>query len=446
MAMAQKRPNIVVYLSDDHGWEYLGCYGNADIQTPHLDSLAGAGVRLTCAFTPTPTCAPSRATLYTGLYPARHGAMGNHTECKPSLRTLPETLRHLGYRVAIAGKTHVKPESLFDFEYIGGFLPKRPEHRRRYRAEGLDTAPVESFLSRHRQEPPNQPICLILGDSNPHVTWEPNKVYDPETLQLPPYIADTPVARRALANYYQDITTLDARVGEVTDMLETHGYTDDTVFIYTTDHGSEWPHCKWTLYDTGIRLPFLAKWPGEIPANTVSAAMVSHVDVFPTLIDLAGGDPLEALDGRSFRKVLLGEEPAFRDKIYGTHTRDGNMNVFPQRCVRDARYKYILNLMPENTWTTHFTEVEGIPDSHAEVWKSWVKKAETDPQTAAQVYLTQYHPVEELYDVTTDPYEFNNLSFNAALRPTLEKMRADLRAWMRAQEDEGERETCDPNG
>ena len=443
--MALKKPNIVVYLSDDHGSEYLGCYGNAHIQTPHLDSIAEDGIRFTHAFTPTPTCAPSRSTLYTGLYPAQHGAMGNHTACHAHLKALPDTLRELGYRVAIAGKTHVKPETLFDFEHIGGFLPKRPEHRRKYRAEGLDTAPVERFLSSHRQENPDQPICLILGDSNPHVTWEPNKIYDPDVLPLPPYIADTPIARNALANYYQDITTMDTRIGEVDNMLETHGYADNTLFIYTTDHGSEWPHCKWTLYDTGTRLPFIARWRDEITANTVSDAMISHVDFFPTLIDIAGGEPLGNLDGRSFKEVLLGKQTIFRDKIFGTHTRDGNMNVFPQRCVRDTRYKYILNLMPENRWTTHFTEVEGIPESHAEVWKSWVKKAETDPQTAQLVYLTQHHPVEELYDVTADPYEFNNLAFRAEMRPILESMRADVRHWMQLQNDEGKYETCNPN-
>ncbi len=439
--MSREKPNIVVYLSDDHGWEHLGCYGNKHIQTPHLDSLAEEGIRFTYAFTVTPTCAPSRSTLYTGLYPARHGAMGNHTECRASLKTLPSMLRDLGYRVAIAGKTHVKPEALFNFEYIGGFRPKRVEHNRKYRQEGLDTEPVERFLSSHRREKRHQPICLILGDSSPHVTWEPNKIYNPDALPLPPYIADTPVARRALANYYQDITTMDTRLGEVDKMLKAYGYFDNTLFIYTTDHGSEWPHCKWTLYDTGIRLPFLAKWYSEIPANTVSDALVSHVDVLPTLVDIAGGAPPEGLDGRSFKNVLLGKELTFRDKIYGTHTRDGNMNVFPQRCVRDRRYKYILNLMPENRWSTHFTEVIGIPDSHAEVWKSWIRKAESDPQVAQLVYLMQHHPVEELYDVTRDPYEFNNLAFNLDMRPTLEKMRSDVRKWMHSQNDEGKRET-----
>ncbi len=435
-----QKPNIVIYLSDDHGWEYLGCYGNTDIQTPNLDRIADEGIRFTQAFTPTPTCAPSRSTLYTGLYPARHGAMGNHTECHATIETLPKLLRELNYRVAIAGKTHVKPKTRFDFEYIGGFLPKREEHRRKYRAEGLDTTPVEDFLSTHRLENPNQPLCLILGDSNPHVTWEPNKIYDPDALSLPSYIADTPITRKALANYYQDITTMDSRIGDIDKMLEQHGYSDNTLFIYTTDHGSEWPHCKWTLYDTGIRLPFIARWHGEIPTTTVTEAMISHIDFLPTLIDIAGGEPSKQMDGKSFRNVLYGQQQAFRDKIYGTHTRDGNMNVFPQRCVRDNQYKYILNLMPENRWTTHFTEVEGIPESHAEVWHSWIEKAKRDPKTAELVYRMQYHPVEELYDVHADPNEFNNIAFEETSRPILEKMRTDVQKWMQSQGDEGKPE------
>lgn len=432
------KPNIVAYLSDDHGKEYLGCYGNTYIKTPHLDRIAEHGMRFTQAFTPTPTCAPSRSTLYTGLYPARHGAMGNHTECHSTLDTLPKLLREQGYRVAIAGKIHVKPASLFDFEYIGGFLPKREEHRRKYRAEGLDTVPVEKFLSTHQHENPNQPICLILGDSNPHVTWEPNKIYDPNTLPLPPYIADTPIARKALANYYQDITTMDTRIGEIDRILETHGYLDNTLFIYTTDHGSEWPHCKWTLYDTGIHLPFIARWKGVVPTGSVSDAMISHIDFLPTLIDIAEGQPSEELDGKSYKEVLYGQQATFRDKIHGTHTRDGNMNVFPQRCVRNNRYKYILNLMPENTWTTHFTQVEGIPESHAEVWNSWMEKAKHDPNTAELVHLTQHHPVEELYDIIADPYEFDNIAYDPTSQPILEQMRADVQKWMQTQGDEGE--------
>jgi N-sulfoglucosamine sulfohydrolase len=431
------KPHIIMYLSDDHGWEYLGCYGNPVIQTPNLDALAEQGMRFTHAFTTTPTCAPSRSTIYTGLYPARHGAMGNHTACKPDLKTLPAYLRELGYRVAIAGKKHVKPEDTFDFEYAGGFLPKREDQPRKYRAEGLDLKPVDRFLASHAKEKPNQPLFLVLGDSSPHVTWEKNRIYDPEKLLLPPYIADTPISRRALANYYQDITTMDQRIGDFVDLLKKHGYEENTLFIYTTDHGSEWPHCKWTVYDTGIRLPFIARWPGKMKEGSACDAMISFVDLLPTFIDIAGGNPPGDLDGRSFKDVLLSKASTFRDKIYATHSRDGNMNVFPQRCVRDRKYKYVLTLRPESVFTTHFTEVPGIPDSHAEVWNSWVERAKSDPRTAKLVYLIQHHPVEELYDIVADPYELNNLAFSVVMEPILEEMRADLEHWMTSQNDPG---------
>ena len=157
----------------------------------------------------------------------------------------------------------------------------------------------------------------------------------------------------------------------------------------------------------------------------------------PTLIDIAGGKPSENLDGRSFRNVFNRQQTTFRDRIYGTHTRDGDMNVFPQRCIRDHQYKYILNLLPENTWTTHFTEVEGIHESHAAVWNSWVEKAKDDPKTAKLVFLTQHRPVEELYDISTDPYELNNLAFLETSRSILERMREDLHHWMQTQGDKG---------
>ena len=134
---------------------------------------------------------------------------------------------------------------------------------------------------------------------------------------------------------------------------------------------------------------------------------------------------------------MNGQQTVFRDKIYGTHTRDGDMNVFPQRCVRNSQYKYILNLLPENIWTTHFTKVEGIRESHAEVWNSWVEKAKDDAKTAELVYMTQHHPVEELYDVIADPYELNNLAFLDTSRPILEKMRDDVQQWMQLQGDRG---------
>jgi len=429
------RPNVILFLSDDHGIDFLGCYGNKTIHTPNIDRVAEQGARFNAVFAASPTCSPSRAALYTGLYPARNGTMGNHTDCRPGLRSLPQYLRPLGYRVVIANKADVRPQGVFNFEYLDASKPRDPSINRRYRKEGLDTAAIDRFLAAHARDHPNQPLCLVIGESGPHVVWEHNKTYDPASLPIPPFIVDTPKTRTALANYYQDITSVDQRVGEVTASIEKHGFADNTLFIYSTDQGPEWPHCKWCVYDTGLRVPFIARWPGRIKPGSTRDALVSLVDVLPTFIDAAGGNPPPELDGRSFKDVLLGQADTFRDRIYATHTGDGDMNVFPQRAVRDDRYKYVLNLHPERLWTTHFTKVPGIPDSHKEVWDTWVEKAKTDAAAAKLVDTIEHHPAEELYDTRSDPYELHNLAGDPSQKARLDSLRADLKNWMVAIKD-----------
>lgn len=424
-ARAASRPNIVFYLSDDHGVEFVGCYGNPAVRTPNIDALAREGMKFNRMFAPSPTCSPARASLFTGLWPQRNGTMGNHTDCFPGLRTLPAYLQALGYRVVAANKMDVRPNSDFGWERLSATLPTNQKFRR-YRDEGLDTAKVDAFLSAHLREHPDQPLCLLLGDNGPHVVWETNKIYDPATLPMTPFMVDTPKTRLALANYYQDITTMDKRVGEVMASLQRHGLADNTIFIYSTDQGAEWPRCKWTLYDSGLRVPFIVRWPGVVPPGSECDALISSVDLTPTFISFAGGQPPKDIDGVSFMDVLLGKTNACREDIFATHSGDGVMNRFPERGVRDLRYKYILNLHPERDWTTHFTKVEGIPNSHKEVWDTWLDKAKTDPAAAHLIDMIVHHPAEELYDTQTDPYELTNLAGQANLQPVLERMRHRL--------------------
>ncbi len=441
MACAAEKPNIILYLSDDHGVDFAGCYGNKAIRTPHMDRLAREGMRFTRMFAGSPTCSPSRSILYTGLHSARNGCMGNHTQCKPGTKSLPAYLKALGYRVVLANKGHVGPKEVFEFEPLAAALAPNPGQPRRYRAEGLDTAAVDRFLAAHAAQRAGQPLCLILAESGPHVIWEKNNTYDPAALPLSPILVDTPKTRAALANYYQDITTVDRRVGEVIESVKRHGSEGDTLLIYTTDQGPEWPHCKWTLYDTGLRVPFIARWPGKVRPGAVCDAMISLTDVTPTFVDVAGGRTPAGLDGRSFKDVLLGKARTFRERVFGTHTGDGDMNVFPQRCVRDRRFKYILNLKPQNRWTTHFTKVDGIPDSHRDVYATWEAKAAGDPQTARLLETIEQHPAEELYDTETDPYELTNL---AGHRGRLAAMRRQLLDWMKQQGDAAARPESPP--
>jgi len=420
------RPNIILYLSDDHGWDLAGCYGNKTIRTPSLDELAKQGMRFQKAFAGSPTCSPSRAILYTGLHSARNGLMGNHTGTRRGIKSIAHYLKDLGYRVVLANKVHVQPVEVFDFEYVKAALPAVEGRLRKYRLEGLDTKVIDGLLAEHAKNRAAQPLCLICADNGPHVVWETNRSYKPETLPLPPITVDTPITRTAMANYFQDITSTDARLGEVMASAKKHGFEENTLFVYTSDQGPEWPHSKWTVYDSGLRVPFVARWPGKIKANTVTDAMISFTDVTPTLVDVAGGKPVEGLDGSSFQDVLLGKTKNFRTEIFASHTGDGEMNVFPQRGLRDLRYKYVLNLHPDRRWTTHFTLVGGIPESHRDVYDSWVEKAKTDAAAAKLIETLERHAGEELFDTEKDPWELNNLAGRPEMAGVLEKMRARM--------------------
>jgi N-sulfoglucosamine sulfohydrolase len=433
---AVTRPHIVLYLADDLGVDFLGCYGNKTIRTPQIDALAASGVKFTRMFAASPTCSPSRASMYSGLYPLRNGLMGNHTDSRPDVKSLPHYLRDLGYRVVLANKSDVRPQAAYPFEILKATLPPNPNFLRRYRGEGLDVKAVDAFLARHAQEKPEQPLCLVLADNNPHVIWEKNHTYDPATLPIPPIMVDTPKTRTALANYYQEITTLDERVGQVLGSLKKYGFEQDTLFLFTSDQGPEWPHCKWTAYDTGLRVPFLARWPGRLKAGASSHALLSLVDLLPTFNELAGGKPIEGLDGRSFANVLLGKERHGREFIFASHTGDGEMNKSPQRCIRDERFKLIFNLNPERKWTTHFTLVEGIPDSHAEVYQTWLAKAKEDALSAHLVNLIERHAQWELYDTRNDPYELTNLIDHLRQDKRVTRLKAELIKWMKEQGDE----------
>ncbi|MBM3724682.1 MAG: sulfatase [Acidobacteria bacterium] len=429
------RPNIVLFLADDHGWDLAGCYGHPVIRTPNLDALARQGMRFTRAFAASPTCAPSRAVLYTGLHSARNGLMGNHTGCRPGIRSITHYLKELGYRVVLANKTHINPPEVFGFEYVKATLPPVAGRARRYRTEGLDTAMVDRVLA---EADKTVPLCLIVAESGPHVLWEQNRGYDPAAIPLPPITVDTPVTRRAMANYFEDITTTDARLGEVLASVRRHGFEENTLFIYTSDQGPEWPHSKWTTYDAGLRVPFLARWPGRIRAGAVTEAMISFTDITPTFVDAAGGKTPPGLDGSSFLNVLLGRQKEFRREIYASHSGDREMNVFPQRALRDTRFKYILNLHPDRKWTTHFTIVEGVPESHRSVYGTWIERAKEDAGAARLVGAIERHPAEELYDTKTDPWELNNLAARPEHAARLKRFRERMTAMRAALNDPAE--------
>jgi arylsulfatase A-like enzyme len=208
----------------------------------------------------------------------------------------------------------------------------------------------------------------------------------------------------------------------------------NTLFLTTADHGAQWPFGKWNCYDSGIRVPMIAAWPGKIDAGRRTSAMVSWVDLLPTLVEIAGGKPPADLDGRSFAGVLTGAKQEHRERIFTVHSGDGDKNVYPIRSVRSAEWKYIRNLRPEFYYTTHidFDLRPGLG-----YFKTWRDKAKSNATAAAIVERYHVRPAEELYDLAADPNEQNNLAADPAQAERLVALRGELDAWMKSQGDGG---------
>jgi hypothetical protein len=256
--------------------------------------------------------------------------------------------------------------------------------------------------------------------------------YDAAKVKLPPTYIDTPQTRRGRARYYAAVSRFDTELGQVYDAARaTLG--PNSFFIHSSDHGAQWPFGKWNLYEEGTHVPLIVSWPGMVKPNTRTDAMVSWVDILPTLIDVAGGRPPKGLDGRSLLPVLRGRTKQNREYIFTTHSGDGAMNVYPMRGVRNARWKYILNLHPEFAYTTHIDRA-GNADSDA-YWPTWKASAATDARAAAIVRRYRERPAEELYDLQADPDEQQNLAAKPEHDEIKRKLRRELESRMRAQGD-----------
>lgn len=420
---APSRPHVVLFISDDHTWHDCGPYGAKDVRTPNLDRLAREGMRFDAAFAASPTCTPSRSAIYTGFYPFRNGAHANHSLVRDGLRSLPHRMQELGYRVVLAGKTHIGPRPVFPFEYLpdSNVMPAGKDH---VLWTDLNTGAVDRLLAAHDRK---QPLCLLVCSHSPHVYWPENEGYTPEKVRIPPYLLDTPETRTVRGRYYTDVSWMDRQLGEVRSSLEKHGYTPNTLFVYTADQGAQFPFGKWNLYDAGIRAPLLASWPGKIRPRSTNRALVSLVDLLPTVIEAGGGTAPAELDGRSFLPVLHGQAQQHREEVFAAHTGDARMNRSPMRCIRTGRYKLIRNLAPETPYKTHIDA--GVSADGRDYWTSWEQKAERDPAAARVVHRYRHRPAEELYDLREDPYELKNLAAEARHAKRLADLRKRLDAW-----------------
>ncbi|UCS91711.1 sulfatase [Echinicola marina] len=414
----QGQPNIIVYLSDDLGYLDTSPYGAKVVETPILEQLSKEGMKFNNAFVATPSCAPSRAALLTGLLPARNGAETNHSYPKEGIPYLIKNFKESGYKVYAFGKVaHYGGNDKCGFDY---HLDQQVNLERNIR-HFFDSVKVEG------------PVCLFVGDRRPHVAWTKQMDYSPDEVDLPPYFVDTKPTREHRSRYYTDITGLDSEMGKVLDYL-TPIFGENTLTLFTSDHGAQWPFGKWNLYDAGIRTPLIVKWPGVIQAGAESDAKVSWIDILPTLLDISGSEIPKGLDGQSFKRVLEGKQTHFRDEIYTTHSGDGKFNIYPIRSVRTDQYKLIWNLVPDAYHTNHSDILR--KDGAGAYWDSWDQKALKDLKAAAIIKKYYERPEWEFYDLKTDPDEQKNLMDDPEYQKEIVKLKKRLTKWLDKQNDE----------
>ena len=457
---AEAQRNIVIYIADDHGQD-AGAYGNPVIQTPAIDALADEGTLFPYAFATTASCSASRSVILSGLHNHRNGQYGHthdyhHFSSFGHIEGLPVLLAQAGYATAIGGKFHVAPESSYHFQ------TQIPGSNR----NGVQMAEnARGFI----RESGDRPFFLYIATSDPHrgggaaenLPYQPDRfgnrpqgyegvtqvTYDPEEVIVPPYLPDTPTARAELAQYYQSVSRLDQGLGRLVEILKEEGEYDNSLIIYMSDHGIAFPGGKTTVYEPGLRSPLVVRHPDQERRGIESDAMVSWVDITPTVLDFAGVEPptyegnvnltwlrerlpeQHGLHGRSFLPVLEQEETEGWDEVNASHTFHEIQMYYPMRVVRDRDYKLIWNV------------AHGLPYPFAsDLWAAptWQDRYQQGPDTMygpRTVYRYIHRPEFELFDMRSDPYESTNLADDPAYAEVLEEYKSKLRDFQRRTSD-----------
>lgn len=427
------RPNVLIILADDCTFNDLPIYGGQNASTPNLEQFASEGLVFNRAYLAAAMCQPCRAELYSGLYPMSNGCAWNHSASLPDTKSMPHHLGKLGYRVGLAGKVHVLPQRAFPFEKVDGFDPNCV----REPTQTHDLSGVREFMSRNAQEP----FCMVVALVEPHVPWVMGdaSAYPPAEIKLPANIADTDLTREAFSRYLAEITYMDGQVGELLQTLDACGHAGDTLVLFSSEQGSQFPGNKWTNWDTGVHTALIARWPGVVAAGVRTDAMVQYADVVPTLLDAAGADPVAAsLDGTSFLPVLKGEKDTHRKYVYGVHNNVPEGPPYPVRTISDGTYRYVRNLQPENLYIEkHLMGVQGDGRLNNPYWHTWIGESWNSPRTYNLVQRYTIRPSEALYRTASDPYELDNLAGKEGTDVIKQTLSDELDRWMVSQGDPG---------
>lgn len=424
------RPNIL-WISNEDMSPHLGAYGDPLARTPNLDRLARESIRYTSAFTTAPVCAPSRAAIITGMYQNAIGAQhmrttenrvpelpGPYLAVPPFyVKAFPEYLRAAGYYTSNRAKTDYQfgePFTIWDDLGPNAHWRNRPDK----------TQPFFSVFN-----------LMVTHESQIFPTSPARKgkplITDPESVTVPPYYPDTPLVRMELARMYDNIADMDDQAGEILRQLESDGLAGNTIVFYWSDHGDGVPRSKRSLYDSGLRVPLMIRWPKMEPAiaGSVNNDLVSMIDLAPTVLALAGVEIPAHFQGR----VLVGPQAAGAPELVFAARDRMDIEYDMMRSARDGRFLYIRNFAPEQPYAGHI-----IYRNQSDIMQEWLRlQAQRALNGPAALWMRTGRPAEELYDTSADPHQIRNLSAEPSHRRTLERLRKAVTDWMGRINDQG---------
>lgn len=422
------RPNILYVILEDSGPNF-GCYGEPQVRTPRLDAFAKEGVRFTNAYATAPVCSVSRSALMTGNYPMAFGAE-NHRTAKADKKPLPEPMAHVAEWFRRAGyyTCNLRPEGgrgrsngaagsgKLDLNFlVGGPRANDPFDGRDWqeRATGQPFFAHLTITESHKGD------GWLLARRRPA-----GELVDSNALKLPPYYPDHPVARDEYANYLDALRLVDGYFGEVLDRLQREGLDRNTIVVVSSDHGPLF-RGKQFLYDNGLHIPLIVRFPDGRGAGTVDDRLVGGIDIAPTMLGFADIRP----PAGAMRGIDVLREPP-QDHIFAERDRmDGTIDRM--RAVRTARYKYIRNDMPG----VPYMQRNGYKEKNYPTWnlvKQLHREGKLTPE--ADLFAAETKPAEELYDIQADPHEVRNLALDPAHKAELEKLRGLVSAWTTAED------------
>ncbi|WP_111709075.1 sulfatase family protein [Lutibacter citreus] len=431
--LKQDKPNIILFVADDHGTDALGCYGNNIIKTPNLDELAAEGTLFTNAYCTSASCAASRSVILSGKFGHATGSYGHvhdyhHFSTFDNVKSLPVLLEADGYETARIGKYHVAPESVYHFNTV-------------LKADPRNTVEMAGKCGNVLNS--DKPFFLYFCTDDPHrghpftpEKWDlPNSfgnkvegyegvetvVYDPKDVLVPSFLPDTKQSREEIAQYYQSISRIDQGFGKLMKMLQETGKADNTIVMYISDNGMAFPGAKTTVNEPGIKLPCIIKDPTNSAKGNVNNAMISWVDLTPTILDMAkvNYEPKD-FHGKSFKTIIPEQNPKGWNEIYASHTFHEITMYYPMRVVRKDNYKLIWNI----AWRLEYPFASDLWASST--WQS-IYRNNNEYYGPKKVDDYLFRPEFELYDLAKDPNELNNLANQKEFGEKLETMKIKLK-------------------